>query len=360
MDWLRAIPESRLLYHTLTAAGIVAVFFLASRSVRALLGVIGHRIVVRTKTILDDRVLGVILDHVRPMMLIIGLLLAIHEIQKGVLPSEQTFHEILDYCGGILYVVLILLIVKIFFGIIREGIDWYLDKVSAEGASNLKATLGPLTSKLIDILVLFVAVILILDHFGINIGSLLVSLGVGSLAVALAAQDTLANMIAGFVILVDRPFRVGDRVELATGQVGDVREIGLRSTKVLNFDNNTIIIPNAELVKSRLINYSYPNLPMRVSLGFEVQFGTDPSNVRRILLDLAGRQPGLLKDPPPRVDLTGMTPMSIQLTFSAQCVEYTQQFDIETTLREQAYRAFGEAGIEVPIQQTIVHTRIDE
>lgn len=356
MEWLRTTLESELLYHTVIAAVIVVVFFLLTRAVRSLLGFAGRKIVARTRTVLDDSILRVVLAHVRPVMIVIGLLLAVHEVRKGVLPSEQTALEILDYCGAILYVAIILLVVKILFGIAREFINWYLDKVSADGTSNLKDTLGPLTNKLVDLLVLLVAVIIVLDHFGINIGSLLVSLGVVSLAVALAAQDTLANMIAGFVILVDRPFRVGDRVELSTGQVGDVKEIGLRSTRMLNFDNNTIIIPNAELIKSRLINYSYPHLPMRVVLRFDVQYGTDPSKVRQILLGLAGSHAGVLKDPPPRVYLTGMTESSIQLTFVGRCVDFSQQYDVETTLREQAYRAFLDNGIAVPVPQHIVHT----
>ena len=103
--------------------------------------------------------------------------------------------------------------------------------MSGDGSDNLRRAIGPLTTKTVNFALTFVAIIIVLDHFGINIGSLLVSLGVGSLAVALAAQETIANMIAGFVILVDRPFRIGDRIEVGQGVVGDILAIGLRSTR---------------------------------------------------------------------------------------------------------------------------------
>jgi MscS family membrane protein len=251
-------------------------------------------------------------------------------------------------------------VVRVLLGVFRVLIHWYLDRLSSEGVSNLKNTLGPLTTKVTNILVGLVAIIIILDHFGINIGSLLVSLGVGSLAVALAAQDTLANMIAGFVILVDRPFRVGDRIELSAGQVGDVTEIGLRSTKMQNFDNNQIVIPNAELVKGRIVNFSYPAVPTRVVLRFEVVYGTDTGKVRALLLGLCRAHAEVLADPPPSVFVTNLSDSSVQLTLVARASSYATQWGVETDLRERAYQAFLEQGIPAPVPRRIVQVQAKE
>jgi small-conductance mechanosensitive channel len=282
---------------------------------------------------------------------LIGLQIGVREIRKGALPADQTLHQLLEYAESLLYVAAVLLGTRIVLGIIREVIHWYLDRVSAEGAARLKQTLGPLTNKIIDVILGLVAIIVILDHFGINIGSLLVSLGVGSLALALAAQDTLANMIAGFVILVDRPFRVGDRIELAGGQIGDVQEIGLRSTRMMNFDHNMIIIPNAELVKARIVNFSHPWTATRVVLRFEFAEGTDPESVRQILLGLASTRPALARDPAPAVHLTNLTGSAIQLTFSARCASYAEQFSEETALRELAYLEFRKRGLPLAVER---------
>ena len=357
MEWLRNIVQNELWARGIIAAIIVVAFWVLSRIVKTMLHFLGKKIFAKTETVLDDRILDVVLTHVNPLMLLIGLGIATREIRKGAPASELTVNQVLDYAESILYILVVVVVVKILLGIVRVIIDWYLDNISLEGTSDLKRTLGPLTSKVVNILVGMVAVIIILDHFGINIGSLLVSLGVGSLAVALAAQETIANMIAGFVILVDRPFRVGDRIELATREIGDVQSIGLRSTKILNFDSNVIIIPNGELVKSHIVNYSYPLRPMKVQVSVGVAYGTDPARVRRILLDIARQHPDVLKDPAPEVHFTSMKDSSIEFTLVARSADYTKRFAAETAMREQIYLTLNKEGIEIPFPQQVVHVK---
>lgn len=354
---LDQILKDNVLYHAIIGAVIVAVFYLLSSFVKKVLSWVGKKIFAKTKTLLDDLILDAVRRNVRSLMVIAGLHVAVREIRKGTTAADLTLNQILDYADSVLYIAALVVLLKITIGILRVLIDWYLDQMTNDAESNLKNTLGPLTSKIVNILVGMVAVIILLDHFGINIGSLLVSLGVGSLAVALAAQDTLANMIAGFVILIDRPFRVGDRIELPTGQVGDVHQIGLRSTKIINFDNNVIIMPNAELVKSRIINYSYPHEPMRVLLRFELAHGTDTDRVRTMLLPLAEQHPDVLRDPPPRVVFTALTDLSLQCTFVCRSNKYDNAFDIEVLLREQAYQAFQREKIELAIPQRLVRMK---
>ncbi|MDI6780342.1 MAG: mechanosensitive ion channel [Bacteroidota bacterium] len=101
--------------------------------------------------------------------------------------------------------------------------------------------------------------------------------------------------------MIDRSYRVGDRIQLPSGEVGDVAEIGLRSTRVLNFDNNYIAVPNAEMIKLRIVNYSYPHKSVRAFVDVGVIYGTDIEKARRILLNLATNHPDLLKEPAPEV-----------------------------------------------------------
>ncbi len=357
MFWLQDMLGTDMMYHIVIAAIVVAVSYFFSRAVRALLGFIGRRILTRTETMLDDRILSVVLSHVRPLMVVVGLHLAMGEIRKGVSGTDLTVNQILEYGESLLYIVVVVLVVKILLGILKEIIHWYLEKMSTEGAASLRLTLGPMTDKAVSILLGMVAIIILLDHFGINIGSLLVSLGVGSLAVALAAQDTLANMIAGFVILVDRPFRVGDRVQLASGEIGDVQQIGLRSTRILNYDANVLIVPNAELVKGRLINYSHPSSQTRILLKVGVAYGSDTARVRTIILDLAHRHPEVLKQPEPLVLLTDLGESSIEFTLVARVGDYSRDGVVKSELLEQMYLALDRAGIEIPFPQRVVHMK---
>jgi len=348
--------DNSLTSHLLIAAALVAAFALLAAPLRAVVGSIARRFSHRAPGALSGRILSSLRGSIVPLMVVTALFIALREVRKAVQPADVTPGQILDYAEAILYVILIAIILRLLVAVVKDTIDWYLARISGDGTSSLVLTLGPLLSKAANVAVALVAVIIVLDHFGINIGSLLVSLGVGSLAVALAAQDTLANIIAGFVILVDRPFRVGDRVEIPTGVTGDVQEIGLRSTKVLNFDNNTVIIPNADLVKSRIVNYSYPQLPMRVQVKFEVSVGTDPAAVREILLGLARREPDLLAQPAHTVYVASVGGSSMQMIFEALCARFDRQFAVETALREQAYAEFVKRGIAIPVPQRVVAT----
>ncbi len=348
-----------MLYHAIVALVIVVVFYSISAFVKRVLTWFGKKIFERTETVLDDLMLDVVRKSVRSLMVIVGLHIALREVRKAITANDVTLQQVVEYADSILYVALVVVLLRIVLGCIRVLIDWYLGQLAADGAVHLKMTLGPLTSKVVNILIGMVAFIIVLDHFGVNIGSLLVSLGVGSLAVALAAQDTLANMIAGFVILVDRPFRVGDRIELSTGQVGDVRQIGLRSTQLLNFDNNVIVIPNGELIKGRIVNFSYPAEPVRVLMRFELAHGTDPDKVRRTLISLAHQHQDVLKEPGPVVVLSALSDVSMQFTFICRASSFTKQADVEVQLREQAYLAFQREGISFAVPQRIVHMKTD-
>ncbi len=345
---------NNLVYHALIACGIIVAFVLLTRATRRFLTWLGHKFIARTQNVLDDKILDVFMANVRPLMIVTGFFLAVREVRKGLTPDDVTITQLLEYADALLYIAGVILIIRILLGIIREIINWRLDTISADGTSNLKLTLGPLTNKVVNILIGLIAIIVVLDHFGVNIGSLLVSLGVGSLAVALAAQDTLANMIAGFVILVDRPFRVGDRIELIPGMTGDVLEIGLRSTRVLNFDNNVIIIPNADLVKGRIVNHAYPHIESRVLLKLTVAYGTDPGRVRAILLKLAEKHPDVLRVPEPQVFVTALSENAMEVTLVGRCSEFGKVWGAETTLREQAYHEFMKKGISVPVARRVI------
>ena len=102
-----------------------------------------------------------------------------------------------------------------------------------------------------------IALLVTLPLYGVNINALIAALGVGSLAIALAAQDTIANIIAGYLIMVDTPFRIGDKIKLPSGEIAEVLDIGVRRSKFLSEDKAIIIVPNTNLSKSKIVNYTY-------------------------------------------------------------------------------------------------------
>jgi small-conductance mechanosensitive channel len=221
----------------------------------------------KTKSELDDAVLAVM--H-KPVMLIVVLLV----IRAAVLRLGDKLHPVaVQYLEGGIYVIGVVVGVMLANGLLKAVLDWYAAELARRTQSKVDDKFLPLLYKIGRVFAVLTGAMVVLQHFHFNITSLVVSLGVGSLAVGLAAQDTIANVIAGFLIMLDKPFRIGDRIEFSDGTIGDVVDIGLRSTKIKNFDNNVIIVPNKNLVNERLVNYGYPDFVQTVRLRVGVAYG---------------------------------------------------------------------------------------
>lgn len=264
-------------------------------------------------------------------------------------------NSILNFLEIVLFIYLIYIILKITFQLTTAIFDWYASKIKADENKDLSGSLFPLLKKVSKIILTAIAIVALLSKFNVNISGLLVSLGVGSLAIALAAQETLSNMISGFIIMTDRPFRIGDRIRYGgAGETGDVVEIGIRSTKIKDFDNNIVIIPNNEIVKSRVTNFTYPDTTTRIVIVVGVAYGTDFSKVKDILLKLANAHPLRLLEKEPEVVILDFGDSSINIRLALHADHYTKVWQITTELREQIYNEFNKEGIEIPFPQRVV------
>ncbi|MBL7157017.1 MAG: mechanosensitive ion channel [Candidatus Omnitrophica bacterium] len=134
---------------------------------------------------------------------------------------------------------------------------WYKQNIASKTETKLDDQLVPLLRRTFNTLLWIVALLVILPVYKINISALVTALGVGSLAIALAAQDTIANIIAGFLIMIDSPFTVGDSIKLPSGEMVKVLDIGVRRSKFLAEDKAIVFVPNVDLSKSKIVNYSY-------------------------------------------------------------------------------------------------------
>jgi small-conductance mechanosensitive channel len=232
-------------------------------------------------------------------------------------------------------------------------LDWYTSHPRHGADSHSVVEFGPLLGKLGTVFIALVAVITLLERFGVNVASLVVSLGVGSLAVGLAAQDTLANMFAGFTLMLDRPFRIGDRIQLATGEVGDVETIGMRATRILTTDDVLLVVPNSLLVKERLLNLSHPSRRLVTKVEVAVAYGVDAARVRRVLEDAVRVPETVDRGSPPRVLLARFGDLGLYFTVTFRARDYTEQAQARSDVLEEIHRRLGDAGIEVPAAATL-------
>jgi len=228
-------------------------------------------------------------------------------------------------------------------------LDWYAARSHPEAAaSELAREFNPLFSKVGKVFITLIALSMLLQHFGVNVASLVVSLGVGSLAVGLAAQDTLSNMFAGFTILLDRPFRVGDRIQLATGEVGDVQSIGMRATVIKTGDETVVIVPNSLLVKERLVNQSRPTRHIVTRAEVAVAFGSDLPRVKAILRRSALLSPRVDPEREPVVLITRLHESAVNFVVMFWARDYAEQGLARTEVYEAVHDGLTAAGIEIP------------
>jgi MscS family membrane protein len=215
--------------------------------------------------------------------------------------------------------------------------------VSGNERTRLEREYVPLAEKTTSLAVTFIVIIVVAKHFGKDVTSLVAALGVGSLAIGLAAQQTLGNMIAGFVLLVDRPFRPGDRVRLATGEVGEVQLIGVRSTRIRLVDGNVLTVPNAELANSRVVTYNV--LTTRSDVKLTVAHKSDIDRVTTLLAGVVAEDGNLRS---PHVRVSNVTPVGIELSIVFDTGSAAEALQAEHELRRRAIVRLQAEGIALP------------
>ncbi|BDQ02574.1 mechanosensitive ion channel domain-containing protein [Ignavibacterium sp.] len=365
-NFLRDLVKDDLLYRVILVIVVIVLSYFASKFLAFILKKIIRPFVSKTKTDLDDKILAASGSAIYRLSFIAGIFLSVEIFKEGI-KSESKFlpkplieiYPFLDnvvlITEALLFIALVIILLVVSFRYINVLLDWYSQKIDASDNRNLSGSLIPLLKKVLKIVVFALAVVIVLGKFNVDISAFVVSLGVGSLAIALAAQETLSNMISGFIIMTDRPFRIGDRIRYADNQVGDVVDIGIRSTKILDFDNNIVIIPNNEIVKSRLVNITYPNSLTRVVVDVGVAYGTDIKKVKEILLNIANNDPDCSKQIAPDVFFINFGASSLDFRLVARTDDYRNAWAMQCRLREKIYEEFNKHNIEIPFTQVVVH-----
>ena len=222
-----------------------------------------------------------------------------------------------------------------------------------------------LTQNLAQLFIMLVGILILLRHFGVSITPILTAFGVGGLAVALALQDTLSNLFAGFYVSVAGQLRLGDYIKLNTGEEGYVTDISWRSTTIRALANNMIIIPNAKLAQAIVTNYYLPERRMSLLIPISVSYDSDPDHVERVLLEeverAAGSIAGLLAEPAATVRLIpGFGDSALNFTLICQVAEFVDQFLVQHELRKRIWKRFRVERIEMPYPTRTVYLRQGE
>lgn len=335
------------------SAAIVAAALLLSRPILTfILDKIIARITGATKSILDN----LLLDALRPPLYWLVILFALETALKRLPFLSENIGTIIDDATFVLYAILILVAITRIVGAFAQ---WYGSRISEEKDLPIDNQMLPFIQRVLNIVIAAIAIIVILGYFDVEITGLVTTLGIGSLAVALAAQETLGDTISGFVIMLDQPFRLGDRIEiLELNTWGDVEDIGLRSTRIRTRDNRMVIVPNSVIGKSLVVNYAYPNTEYRSEIHVGVAYGSDLEQVRQILVSAVSKVEGVDSEEHP-VEALFLEFGDSALIFRVRWwldsyVDTRRMFDKVNTAM---YNALNEANIEIPFPHRDVNHR---
>lgn len=211
-------------------------------------------------------------------------------------------------------------------------------------------------SNLIRYGVLVLALIVGLSIIGINLSALAVLLGVIGIGLGFGLQSVVANYVAGLVIFLERPLKEGDRIQVE-GVEGDVVQIKLRSTVINTLTNETIIVPNSQLVGNSIHNYSYRDKRVVIVNRVQVAYSTDLDQAQEVLLEVAARNPYALAEKKAAVRVAGFQDSGIQLELWTWISQATSKLDGLSWTNLEIWRAFRKQGLVIPFPQVDLHVK---
>tara|TARA_R110002167_G_scaffold243833_11_gene449273 strand:+ start:1176 stop:2003 length:828 start_codon:yes stop_codon:yes gene_type:complete len=253
---------------------------------------------------------------------------------------NQYLPDIIAGATNVLFAICILLI-----GLFIASKASKIINTTGEKYDNLDNTLFRFLGSLAKYIILAFVAIAVLNRFGVQTASIVALLGAAGLAVGLALQGTLSNLAAGVMLLLFRPYKVGDFID-AADRFGNVEEIDLFTTILKTFDNKHIIIPNSQIWGSQIINHSHHNV-RGVDMRYGVAYKENTDTVRKVIDMVLDSHPHILKVPAPFVEVETLNNSSVDFLVRPFC-KGEHYFDILYSVPEQIKKALDAEGIEIP------------
>lgn len=256
--------------------------------------------------------------------------------------------ELKQWLDLIYFSLFVLVIAAIVWKLVDYGLAGPLLRVSSPENRNLITTFTPLLRRSIQVLIFLVSLAIILQAFGVNLSALLAVLGLGGLAVSLAAKETLEDIINGFIILIDRPFQIGDRIKIEGMDTwGDIESIGARTTQIRTIDNRRVIVPNSIIGNSQIENFTGPDPSLRMEVSLGIAYGSDIDQVLEIISNAILSVPGVMQRQPPVVEFREFGD-SAMIFRALYWLENYMDIRLRTKVNRSIYMALTEANIEMP------------
>lgn len=303
-----------------------------------------------TKTEIDDQILAIVKGPVFGLIILWGLVssLRVLDLSWNIIHGVEMVYSIL----------VIILVSWMTFKILKDVLLIWGKAYSEKTDTTLDDIMLPLFEKLGQVVIIIIAIIAILNVFGVDVTMLVAGMGVMGLVIAFAAQDTLGNFISGMFLLTDRPFKVGDLVLMENGDYCRVEHIGMRSTKLYNtFDHDVIVLPNSKIANEKVINLTEPDNNMKIRVEVGVAYDADINKAEQIMLEVTRNNSAVMKEEgkAPFVRMTAFGDSAINLKVYAWVYHLDDQWRVAHEIRHAVFERFKAEGIDIPFPQRVVH-----
>ncbi len=296
---------------------------------------------------LDSHIVGIVSTPSFVLVFAFGIVDSLHQFDL----SWRLARNLDNTWNALLIVVLTYVAFRLWHEILR-GVG---KQVSARTETELDDQLFPLIDKTGGVIIILVGIWLTIGSFGIDMTLFAAGSAIGGLVIAFAAQDTLANFFAGVQILIDRPFREGDRIEIKDENTwGDVVEIGLRTTRVRTRDNRLVAIPNSIIGNNPVINHSYPDASYRLNAFVGIAYGSDIEHARSIMINAVQAAEGVDTDKPVEALFLEFGESSLNFRVRYWIPSYADTRRTLDRVNTALERALREGGVQIPFPQRVL------
>jgi len=266
------------------------------------------------------------------------------------LSPEELIEKIVEWCvtmgGNIIGAILIYIVGRFIIKLVKKALNAFLER------RKIEPTVKSFVQSMVSISLTVLLVIAIISQLGLETTSFAALLASAGVAIGMAFSGNLQNFAGGVIMLLLRPFKVGDYI-VAQGVEGYVKEIQIFHTVLTTYDNRTIFVANGPL-SSGVITNMYQTRKRRVELIVSVEYGANFEQVKKVLLQIINDDPMILKEPEPFIAIHDLNSSSVDIVVRAW-VKSGEYWDVHYKLREKVYEEFNKAGINFPFPQLTVH-----
>ena len=319
------------------AVGILILSFVVVKMLYWIFSNVIRRLTSKTKTNLDDVLIDKLEKPLTYLVLILGYWISIH-----YLVFKEEVELVLENAA---YFLLVIDVTAILSRIVDALITEIIMPISEKSDSSFDNQLIPVIQKGVRSIIWILGIIIGLDNIGFDITAMIAGLGIGGLALALAAQDSVKNIFAGIMIFLDKPFRIKDRIQV-DGFDGIVEEVGLRSTRLRTLEGRIVTIPNSRFTDNSVTNVtSQPTLKVKLNLG--LIYDTDEVQMQKaidILEDIVKNQEAITDDY--AAGFNGFGDFSLNILFIYYVKADSHWLDTQTLVNKEILRRFNKEGLE--------------